>query len=276
MELMPKVTHHYLRTKKKFPNVWCAGCGIGIVLGAIIRAIDKLKLSRDEVVMISGIGCSSRMPVYVDFNTLHTTHGRPLAFGTGVKLAKPSLKVIIITGDGDALAIGGNHFIHACRRNIDLTTILINNQIYGMTGGQVAPTTPFMKIGTTAPYGNRERAFDIAKLAIAAGAPFVARGTVYHVVQLEKLVEQAILKKGFSLLDVISHCPTLYGRLNKEGGAVEMMRWQKEHAIPISAAGKVPPEKLRDKFLIGVLWDIEFPEYCEEYDKVIAEAQGKA
>jgi 2-oxoglutarate ferredoxin oxidoreductase subunit beta len=244
-------------------------------MGAIIRAIDDLKLSRDEVVMVSGIGCSSRMPVYVDFNTLHTTHGRPLAFATGVKLAKPNLKVIIITGDGDALAIGGNHFIHSCRRNIDLTTILINNSTYGMTGGQVAPTTPFMKYGTTAPYGNRERSFDISKLAIAAGAPFVARGTVYHMVQLKKLVEQAIQKKGFSLVEVISQCPTLYGRLNKEGGAIEMLQWQRDHAIPISAAGKVPPEKLRDKFLTGVLWDIDFPEYCEEYDKVIAQAQGK-
>ncbi len=275
MALLSKVTHQYLRTKKQFPNVWCAGCGIGTVMGAIIRAIDSLKLPQDDVVMVSGIGCSSRMPVYVDFNTLHATHGRPLAFATGVKLAKPNLKVIIITGDGDALAIGGNHFIHACRRNIDLTTILVNNSTYGMTGGQVAPTTPFMKIGTTAPYGNRERNFDIAKLAIAAGAPFVARGTVYHMVQLRKLVEEAILKKGFSLVEVISHCHTLYGRLNKEGGAIEMLKWQKEHAIPISAAGKVPPEKLRGKFLTGVLWDIDFPEYCEEYDKVITEAQGK-
>jgi 2-oxoglutarate ferredoxin oxidoreductase subunit beta len=244
-------------------------------MGAVIRAIDELKLVQDEVVMVSGIGCSSRMPVYVDFNTLHTTHGRPLAFATGVKLANPDLKVMIVTGDGDALAIGGNHFIHSCRRNIDMTTILINNYTYGMTGGQVAPTTPFMKLGTTAPYGNRERGFDIAKLAIAAGAPFVARGTVYHVVQLKKLVEEAIQKKGFSLVEVISHCHTLYGRLNREGGAVEMLQWQKDHAIPIRAAGKVPPEKLRDKFLTGVLWDIDFPEYCEEYDKVIAQAQGK-
>ncbi len=275
MALFSKKTHQYLRTKKKFPNVWCAGCGIGTVMGAIIRAIDSLKLSRDEVVMISGIGCSSRMPVYVDFNTLHTTHGRPLAFATGVKLAQPNLKVLVITGDGDALAIGGNHFIHACRRNIDLTTVLINNYTYGMTGGQVAPTTPFMKIGTTAPYGNRERGFDIAKLAIAAGAVFVARGTVYHVVQLQKLIEQAILKKGFSLVEAISQCPVLYGRLNREGGAVEMLKWQKSHAIPISAAGKVPPEKLRDKFLTGILWNIDFPEYCKEYDKVIAQAQGK-
>ncbi|HEX9916579.1 MAG TPA: 2-oxoacid:ferredoxin oxidoreductase subunit beta [candidate division Zixibacteria bacterium] len=268
-----EITHKYLRTKKRFPNVWCAGCGIGIALGAIIRAIDKLSLDRNEVVMVSGIGCSSRMPVYVDFNTLHTTHGRALAFATGVKLAKPSMKVIVITGDGDALAIGGNHFIHACRRNINITTILINNRIYGMTGGQYSPATPFMKFGTTAPYGNRERDFDIPMLAQTAGAPFVARGTVYHVVQLQKLVEAAIVKKGFSLVEVISQCHTLYGRLNKEGGAVEMMTWQKEHAVPIEAAKNLPPEKLKDKLLTGILWNVDIPEYCEEYDKIIAETK---
>lgn len=273
MEIYSEITHKYLRTKKRFPNVWCAGCGIGIALGAIIRAIDKLSLDRNEVVMVSGIGCSSRMPVYVDFNTLHTTHGRALAFATGVKLAKPSMKVIVITGDGDALAIGGNHFIHACRRNINITTILINNRIYGMTGGQYSPATPFMKFGTTAPYGNRERDFDIPMLAQTAGAPFVARGTVYHVVQLQKLVEAAIVKKGFSLVEVISQCHTLYGRLNKEGGAVEMMTWQKEHAVPIEAAKNLPPEKLKDKLLTGILWNVDIPEYCEEYDKIIAETK---
>jgi len=273
LELISEVTHKYLRTKKKFPNVWCAGCGIGIVTGAIIRAIDKLELDRNEIVMVSGIGCSSRMPVYVDFNTLHTTHGRALPFATGVKLAKPNMKVIVITGDGDALAIGGNHFIHACRRNIDITTILINNRTYGMTGGQFSPATPFMKFGTTAPYGNRERDFEISMLAKAAGAPFVARGTTYHVVQLQKLIEAAIVKKGFSLVEVISQCHTLYGRLNKEGGAVEMMVWQKEHTMPIEAAKNLPPEKLKDKILTGILWNTELSEYCEEYDKIIAEVR---
>lgn len=275
MEILAKVTHHYLRTKKKFPNVWCAGCGIGIVLGAIIRAIDKLRLDRDEIAMVSGIGCSSRMPVYVDFNTLHTTHGRALAFSTGIKLANPKLKVMVITGDGDGLAIGGNHFIHTCRRNIDITTILINNNIYGMTGGQYSPTTPFMKRGTTAPYGNRERGFDICNLAKSAGATFVARGTVYHVTLLEKIIQQAILKKGFSLVEIISHCHTFYGRLNKEGTAVKMMEWQKKHGVPIQAASKIPPDKLKDKFLIGVLWDVDFPEYCDEYDKVIAQCKSE-
>ncbi len=180
------VIHQYLRPKKAFPNVWCPGCGIGIVMGSLVRAIDKLQIARDAITLVSGIGCSSRLPVYLDFNTLHTTHGRALAFATGVKLAKPKMKVIVITGDGDCLAIGGNHFIHAARRNIDITTILINNMIYGMTGGQFSPTTPSEAFATTSPYGNKENQFDIPKLAMAAGASYVARGTVYHVNQLDE------------------------------------------------------------------------------------------
>ena len=263
------VTHQYLRVKKKFPNVWCAGCGIGVVMGSIIRAVDAVGYSRDEVVLVSGIGCSSRLPVYCDFNTLHTTHGRALAFATGVKLAKPSLKVMVVTGDGDGLAIGGNHFIHACRRNIDITTVLINNQIYGMTGGQFSPTTPHDAYASTAPYGNDEKAFDPAALAKAAGASYVARGTVYHVQQMDKLIIGGLQKKGFALIEVISNCHTYYGRLNKEGDAVAMLEAMKKRALPAKAAGSLPPEKLKDKFLTGVLWDVEMPEYCEEYQKLI-------
>ncbi len=229
-KLESEVIHQYLRPKKKFPNVWCAGCGNGIVMGALIRAIDSLDLDKNEVVVVSGIGCSSRMPVYLDFCTLHTTHGRAIAFATGVKVAKPRLKVIVITGDGDCLAIGGNHFIHACRRNIDITTILINNKIYGMTGGQFSPTTPGGKIGTTAPYGNYEKQFDPVKLAAGAGASYVARGTVYHAQQLEKLIAGGISKKGFAVIDCISNCHTYYGRLNKEGDAGAMIDWIKKHA----------------------------------------------
>jgi len=263
------VTHQYLRVKKKFPNVWCAGCGIGVVMGSIIRAVDAVGYSRDEVVLVSGIGCSSRLPVYCDFNTLHTTHGRALAFATGVKLAKQSLKVMVITGDGDGLAIGGNHFIHACRRNIDITTVLINNQIYGMTGGQFSPTTPRGAYASTAPYGNDEKAFDPTALAKAAGASYVARGTVYHVQQMDKLIIGGLRKKGFALIEVISNCHTYYGRLNKEGDAVAMLEVMKKRALPAKAAGSLPPEKLKDKFLTGVLWDVEMPEYCEEYQKLI-------
>src|SRR5512136_1815926 len=148
----------YLRPTKKFPNVWCSGCGIGIVMSALIRAISRLELEKDDIALVSGIGCTGRMPVYMDFNTIHTTHGRALAFATGLKIAQPSLKVIAIMGDGDALAIGGNHFIHSARRNMDLTAIVVNNSIYGMTGGQYSPTTPLNGIATTAPYGNIEPA----------------------------------------------------------------------------------------------------------------------
>lgn len=269
------VTHHYLRPKKKFPNVWCAGCGNGIVMGALIRSIEKLGYDKDEVAVVSGIGCSSRMPVYLDFNTLHTTHGRALAFATGVKIARPQMKVIVITGDGDALAIGGNHFIHACRRNIDITTILINNRIYGMTGGQFAPTTPGGAFATTAPYGNYEKQFDVVQLAIGAGASYVARGTVYHVQQLEKLIDGALTKKGFALIDTVSNCHTYYGRFNREGDAVAMITWMKKHALPIQAAKKLPPEKLKDKFLTGLIHETDVTEFTQEYQKLIDRMAGK-
>src|SRR3990172_3115290 len=174
------VAYEYLRSHKKFPHVWCPGCGIGIVLGSIIRAVDGLGLSKDDVAMVSGIGCSGRMSVYPDFNTLHTTHGRALAFATGIKLAKPQMTVLVVMGDGDAVGIGGNHFIHAARRNIDLTAIVVNNSTYGMTGGQTSPTTPYGMKSTTAVFRNIEQAFDISELAVTAGASFAARGTVYH------------------------------------------------------------------------------------------------
>jgi 2-oxoglutarate ferredoxin oxidoreductase subunit beta len=270
-----EITHEYLRPKKKFPNVWCAGCGNGIVMGALIRAIHNLGLNKDDVAVVSGIGCSSRMPVYLDFCTLHTTHGRAIAFATGVKFAKPRMKVIVITGDGDALAIGGNHFIHASRRNIDLTVILINNKIYGMTGGQCAPTTPGGAFATTAPYGNHEKQFDVVDLATGAGASYVARGTVYHVVQLEKLIEGALTKKGFSVVDVFSNCHTYYGRFNKEGDSVAMIGWMKKHAMPIQAARKLPPEKMKDKFITGLIHETDVTEFTAEYQKLIDRLAGK-
>lgn len=269
------VIHQYLRPKKAFPNVWCPGCGIGIVMGSLVRAIDKLQIARDDITLVSGIGCSSRLPVYLDFNTLHTTHGRALAFATGVKLAKPKMKVIVITGDGDCLAIGGNHFIHAARRNIDITTILINNMIYGMTGGQFSPTTPSEAFATTSPYGNKENQFDIPKLAMAAGASYVARGTVYHVNQLDELITEAITKKGFSVVEAFSNCHTYFGRLNRAGDAVKMIEDMKKNVIPLKAAAKMPPEKLEGKMLTGVFADLEKEEYCDRYDQLIESLKGK-
>jgi 2-oxoglutarate ferredoxin oxidoreductase subunit beta len=264
----------YLRATKKFPNIWCSGCGIGIVMGALIRAIDRMGLDKNEVALVSGIGCSGRMPVYMDFNTMHTTHGRALAFATGLKLAKPGLKVIVIMGDGDALAIGGNHFIHAARRNIDLTAIVINNEIYGMTGGQYSPTTPLEMRATTAPYGHVEPPFPICELAIAAGATFVARSTVYHAVELDKFIEQAIRKVGFSLVEAVSYCHTTFGRLNKMGTAVEMMRQLKEMSVSLSAAEKLMPEERSLKIVRGVLHDIDKPDYSTLYDRVIERAKA--
>jgi 2-oxoglutarate ferredoxin oxidoreductase subunit beta len=264
----------YLRPNKAMPTVWCAGCGNGIVMTAIIRTIDKLGLSKDNVVMVSGIGCSSRMPIYLDFNALHTTHGRALAFATGVKFARPDLKVIVITGDGDALAIGGNHFIHACRRNIDITTILINNNIYGMTGGQGSPTTPAHAFSTTTPYGNSEKQFDPCGLAKAAGASFVGRGTVYHTPQLEKLIMQAIEHRGFSLVEAISNCHTYYGRLNKQGDAVTMINDFKDRAVPLARAQKMTEEELKDKHVIGVLHQDDRTEFCDVYENMMTQMKG--
>jgi 2-oxoglutarate ferredoxin oxidoreductase subunit beta len=220
--------YNYLRTDKKFPPIWCPGCGNGIVMGSMLRAVAAIGLNKDKVAVVSGIGCSGRTSTYVDFNTLHTTHGRALTFATGLKMARPDMTVLVVMGDGDALAIGGNHFIHAARRNIDLTAIIFNNYIYGMTGGQVSPTTPPGMIASTATVGNIEHAFDIVKLAEAAGASFVARGTAFHTTHLDEVMEKAIRKKGFSVLDAITQCPPIYGRYNRLGAPSNMMKWQEE------------------------------------------------
>ncbi len=269
------VVLQYLRPKKKFPHVWCSGCGNGIVMGSLIRAIDKLGLSRDEVVLVSGIGCTSRMPVYLDFNALHTTHGRAIPFATGVKFANPKLKVIIISGDGDALAIGGNHLIHACRRNIDITVILINNYIYGMTGGQGSPTTPSKAFSTTTPYGNVEKHFEPCDLAKGAGATFVARTTVYHTPQLEKNIISAIEHHGFSLVEVISNCHTYFGRLNRQGHAMSMIRLFREKSVMLGKAKKMAEDELEDKIVIGVLHRADKTEFCDEYQKVVDAHRGE-
>jgi 2-oxoglutarate/2-oxoacid ferredoxin oxidoreductase subunit beta len=271
-----KLIYKYLRHDKKFPHVWCPGCGIGILLGALIRAIDRTGFEKDEIVLVSGIGCSGRLPVYVDFNTLHTTHGRALTFATGVKLAKPSLKVIVIMGDGDAVAIGGNHFIHAARRNIDVTSIILNNSIYGMTGGQYSPTTPYGMRSSTTAHSNIEQAFKISELAVTAGAVFVGRGTVYQAKLLDGLIEKAILKPGFSVVEVIAHCHTQYGRQNRLGNAVEMMEWQRDHAVAVEKAAGMALEALQDKIVIGVFVDKELPVYQDEYEKIRETAKATA
>jgi 2-oxoglutarate ferredoxin oxidoreductase subunit beta len=229
---------NYLR-ERFFPHMWCPGCGHGIVLNALLRAIEKLGLDKNDIVMVSGIGCSSRISGYVDFHTLHTIHGRALAFATGVKISRPELNLIVPMGDGDALSIGGNHFIHAARRNIDITAIVMNNRIYGMTGGQYSPLSGYGTGATTAPYSNIDPAFDVVKLAENAGATFVARTTVYHVQQLADIIRQAIEHKGFSVVEALTQCPTYFGRKNRLGSAADMMRHFKDNTTPIGSKAKL-------------------------------------
>jgi 2-oxoglutarate ferredoxin oxidoreductase subunit beta len=242
-------------------------------MGALIRAIDRIGLDKDNVALVSGIGCTGRMPVYMDFNTIHTTHGRALAFATGLKIARPEMKVITIMGDGDALAIGGNHFIHAARRNIGITAIVVNNSIYGMTGGQYSPTTPIGAKAATAPYGNIEPPMPICELAKAAGATYVARSTVYHAVELDRYIEQAIRKNGFSLIEAVSYCPTTYGRMNKLGTTVDMMRLLKDNSIPLNAVEKLSPEEQETKIVRGVLHEVDKPEYTQLYEQLVQKVQ---
>ena len=263
-----QLVNDYFRTES-LAHIWCPGCGNGIVTRAIVKAIDALGLNKDDVCVVSGIGCSSRAPGYLDFNTLHTTHGRALAFATGVKLANPKLNVIVITGDGDSSAIGGNHLIHACRRNIDITTIVFNNNIYGMTGGQYSPTTPIGDKGTTAPYGNLDPNFDLCVLAKAAGASYVSRGTIFSAIALQKQVENGIKNKGFSFIEAITTCPTYYGRKNKKGDAVAMTTHLKDNAVNILAYEKLTDEQKVGKFVVGEFHKQPKPEYTEQYTKLI-------
>lgn len=261
----------YLR-ERFFPHMWCPGCGHGTILNSLIRAVEAIGLSKNEIVMTSGIGCSARISGYVDFHSLHTLHGRALAFATGVKLSKPELKVIVPMGDGDALAIGGNHFIHAARRNIDITAIIMNNRIYGMTGGQFSPLSgPGVK-ATTAPYTTIDREFDAVELAKAAGATFVARSSAYHAVEATGYIKKAIEHKGFSVVEVLSQCPTHYGRKNKEGDAVSMLEIHKNNTAKIGSKALEENPSLIPR---GIFVDIEKPEYCSEYDKIIEHASKR-
>jgi 2-oxoglutarate ferredoxin oxidoreductase subunit beta len=258
----------YIR-ERFFPHMWCPGCGHGIVLNGLIRAVEDLGINKNDIVMVSGIGCSSRISGYLDFHTMHTIHGRALAFATGIKMSRPELNLIVPMGDGDALAIGGNHFIHAARRNIDMTAIVMNNRIYGMTGGQYSPLSGYGTLATTAPYTNIDHSFDIVKLAEAAGATFVARSTAYHAQQLSDVIKQAITHKGFSVVEILSQCPTYFGRKNKEGSAVDMLERMKDVTTPIGSKAKKENPDLIER---GVFVNEEKPEYCSEYKKIIERA----
>jgi len=219
-----------LRTDR-LPHIWCPGCGLGTALTCFLSALRKSGLDLDKVAVVSGIGCTGRVAGYVRLDSFHTTHGRAIPFATGLKLANPELKVVVFSGDGDLVTIGGNHFIHAARRNVDITVICVNNFNYGMTGGQAGATTPLGGITTTSPYGNYEYPFNVSALATASGAVYVARWTVLHARRLERSMTEALLKRGFSLVEVISPCPTGFGRRHKQRQGLDTLRYYREHGV---------------------------------------------
>jgi len=219
----------YLRSDR-MPHIWCPGCGIGTTVNCFTRALDECGIPMDRLAVVSGIGCTGRVAGYMHVDSFHTTHGRAIPFATGLKLAAPDMKVVVYSGDGDLFAIGGNHFIHAARRNLDMTVICVNNLTYGMTGGQLTPTTPEEAIASTSPYGNFEQPFNLPYLAESCGAVYVARWTTYHVTQMKKSMKEALQKKGFSFVEVISPCPTLYGRRNRIGDSLDEMKQYKQRS----------------------------------------------
>ncbi|WP_245637438.1 2-oxoacid:ferredoxin oxidoreductase subunit beta [Methanobrevibacter filiformis] len=240
----------YLR-KDRLPHIFCGGCGNGIILNSFFKGMESAEMDFDNIAMVSGIGCSSRIPGYVKCDSLHTTHGRSLAFATGLKTGNPDLDVVVFTGDGDAAAIGGNHLIHAARRNINLTVICINNNIYGMTGGQISPTSPKGSFGSTAPYGAQDAPFKLAELVTAAGASYVARWTTVNPVQLSNAIKKGLKTDGFSFIEVISQCPTYFGRKNKLRTPVDMIRYFKDSTVVKRKADKMTDEELLGKIIIG-------------------------
>jgi 2-oxoglutarate ferredoxin oxidoreductase subunit beta len=263
----------YLRTDK-MPTLWCWGCGDGVILKSIIRAIDKLGWNMDDVCIVSGIGCSGRLSSYVNCNTVHTTHGRAVAYATGIKLANPDKHVIVVTGDGDGLAIGGNHTIHGCRRNIDLNHVVIDNFIYGLTNSQTSPTTPQGMWTVTAQYGNVDPNFDACKLAEGAGASFIARESVLDPKKLEKIFVEGFSHRGYSFFDIFSNCHINLGRKNKMGEAAQTLKWIDSRTVSKRKYDAMDEEERKGKFPVGVLKkDEEAVEYCDLYDKVIQAAQ---
>ncbi len=265
----------YLRLEM-MPHFLCPGCGHGIAMRALLWAVHELGIDKNNLAIVSGIGCSGRMGAYVDANTFHVTHGRPLAFATGLALARPDLEVVVITGDGDALAIGGNHLIHACRRNLRMTCLLLNNEVYGMTGGQVSPTTSENRLTTTTPGGNLEPVFDACKLAEAAGAGLVGREVTLQTPTLKDLIKEGLAYPGFAFIEVISDCTEIYGRKNDLGNSPEMILSQKKSMRPDSY-GTIVDEPFRPNSLpTGVLARNDRPEYGETYRNFAKSQQGRA
>ena len=264
----------YLK-KESLPLMWCSGCGGGVVLGALLRAFEELQYQKNEVVVVTGIGCWGKADDYLTTNALHTTHGRALAFATGVKAANPKLHVVVLVGDGDGATIGGNHLIHSARRNMDLTTIMVNNYNYGMTGGQYSATTPANSITSTSAAGNPEREFDICKLVEAAGANYVARETIYNGRLLQKRIKETLCKKGFSFVEAISPCTTLFGPKNKMKNPLDMLRWLKEKGVTSAQYAQMENAEENGYFATGKLVDKNAPDFLTRYAQVWTGAQAR-
>jgi 2-oxoglutarate ferredoxin oxidoreductase subunit beta len=258
------------------PHMWCAGCGIGVMMGALLRAFEELGFRRRDTVVVTGIGCTGKTDDYLLTHALHTTHGRALAYATGIKAFKPALNVVVLMGDGDAVTIGGNHFLHTARRNMDLTAVIVNNFNFGMTGGQVSATTPGGMITQTSAYGNPERGIDICALADVAGANYVARSTAYHVRELKQLLKEALGRKGFSVVELISPCPTHFGRANDMKTAPEMLRWLRDRALPVAKFNRRPNAGAEGYFAVGKLVDRDAPDFNTRYEEIRRRATARA
>ncbi len=257
------------------PHMWCSGCGIGVMLGALLRSFEELGYEREDTVVVTGIGCTGKADDYLITNALHTTHGRALAYATGIKAFNPKLHGVVLMGDGDSVTIGGNHFLHAARRNMDLTAIIINNFNFGMTGGQFSGTTPGGMFTQTCVYGNPERGIDICALAEVAGANYVARATPYHVWEMKTNIQEALSKKGFSVVEVYSPCPTNFGRLNNMKSTPDMLHWLRDKGLPVEEYKRRKSPEKEGFFAVGTLVDRDEPDFNERYDRVRAIAQQR-
>jgi len=265
---------HLLRMDR-IPHIWCPTCGIGVAVKAFCEALVRSELDLDKVSVVSGIGCTGRVAGYVKLDSFHTTHGRAIPFATGLRLANPDLKVVVFSGDGDLVAIGGNHFIHAARRNMDLMVVLVNNFIYGMTGGQCAPTTPLTANTSTTPYGNFEAPFNVPSLAVACGATYVARWTVLHVRRLEKAFREALDRKGFRVVEVIAPCSTLYARRNRLGTGFDLMKFYRDHCeVRHGVDPRETDIEYQEKIILGKFVDQERPTWQEKMEKHLAGRLG--
>lgn len=261
----------------EYPVFWCPGCGNGILIAAIARALEEVGFENKDVVAVTGIGCWGKADDYLKCHNFHGTHGRAIAAATGVKLANPDLEVIAMVGDGDGATIGGNHLIHAARRNIDMTVIMSNNDNYGMTGGQYSATTPFDSITSTSRYGHVEDEFDIAQLVKTAGASYVVKTTITNANLLQRYITKALRKeRGFRFIEVVNICPTYFGRYNRLGSAVEMIDNLKKNSVTIKAAEKMSEEELKGKIVVGELVDKEVDGYVKRYEEIQRRASGQA